>query len=196
MWYVAAIIILFFKYHIVHHIIWDPQTRNGGWVGAWAQAGFLEHISVHSWCFYAWNVLWKNVVTGRNIYIAFVRASLYTRSISNKCIHRTCPIPWNEPKGHPSQCSTGQMSSKSTLMTIRGWNRSKPGASPLKTLKNVADTSSSYASHKVNNFEVIQRFCDNLHTRLQTRRMPIQYFRNHSPCARLSSAWGIVVLWS
>jgi len=35
MWYVAAIIILFLKYHIVHHIIWDPQTRNGGWVGAW-----------------------------------------------------------------------------------------------------------------------------------------------------------------
>ena len=22
-----------------------------------AQAGFLEHISVHSWCFYAWKVL-------------------------------------------------------------------------------------------------------------------------------------------
>src|SRR5258705_10879374 len=38
-------LLYYFEYHIVHRIIWDPQTRNGGWVGAcgFANIHFYEH---------------------------------------------------------------------------------------------------------------------------------------------------------
>jgi hypothetical protein len=155
---------------------------------------FFEYLKIG--CMYLDNFLfiWKVWSGAMFVTISYFGIMITAFSIIIKPMKNRKKTGPNHGNTNPHHCLTGHMSSKSTLMAIKGWNRSKPGATPPRALNNVADTSSSYESHKINNFEVIQHFHDNPLTRLQTRSKPIQYFWNHSPCARLLPAWGFVVL--